>query len=145
MSRIEEYYKDFEKLQEEFHENMHEYPLFEEMIDEIYEKDIKEINDLLEKNDEYYLKKAINKLSSINNYIQDTSREIDKLYKEYDKNAKIWNNFDPLPVTDEVLYDMNSRLKKANELINGHSIDELKEANRIMKELIKEASNLNWK
>ena len=139
MSRIEEYYKDFEKLQEEFHENMHEYPLFEEMIDDIYENDIKEINELLEKNDEFYLKKAIQKLENINDYIKDTSKKIDKLYKEYDNNAKIWNEIGPLNTTNDILNDLNSRLKKANELINSHDIKDLIEANKIMEKLIKDA------
>lgn len=139
MATIDEYYRDFEKLQEEFHENMHDYPLFQEMIDEIYDKDIEEINSLLEKNDEYYLKKAIKKLENVNDYIKNTSREIDKLYSEYDQYAKYWNEIGLLNVSDSILNDMNSRLKKANELINCHNIGDIKEANRIMSSLIKEA------
>ena len=49
------YEKEFDKLQDEFHETIEHFPLFEEMIDNIYDKDIKEIEDLLLKDDEYYL------------------------------------------------------------------------------------------
>ena len=74
------YYKEFEKLQNEFHEVMHHYPLFSSMIDEIEKRDIREINDLLDKNDEYYLKSAIDKLKKLINYIKTTSENIkDKL------------------------------------------------------------------
>ena len=138
MTKINEYYHDFEKLQNEFHENMHDYPLFQEMIDEIYEKDISEINELLEKNDEFYLKKAISKLEDINKYIKDTSLEIDKLYKEYDQYARDWNEIGPLNVDDKVLNNLNNRLKRANELINSHNLNDIKEANKIMYNLLRE-------
>lgn len=139
MATIEEYYKDFEKLQERFHEYMHDYPLFQEIIDEIYDNDIEEINELLHKNDEYYLKKAISKLEDVNNYIKKTSMEIDKLYREYDSYAKYWNEIGPLNTSEDVLDDLNNRLKKANNLINSHNLKDIKEANKIMDTLIKEA------
>lgn len=139
MATIEEYYKDFEKLQETFHEYMHDYPLFQEMIDEIYDKDIEEINELLHKNDEYYLKKAIRKLEDLNDYIKDTSIEIDKQYKEYDSYAKYWNELGPLNTTEDVLENLNGKLRKANSLINSHSLKDIREANKIMASLIKEA------
>ena len=139
MAIIEEYYKDFEKLQERFHEYMHEYPLFQEMIDKIYDRDIEEIHELLEKNDEYYLKKAISKLDNLNDYIKETSEEIDKQYKKYDSYAREWNDIGPLNINEDVLNDLNSRLKKANKLINCHNLEDIKEANRIMHSLIKEA------
>ena len=79
------YYHEFEKLQEDFHEVMHDYPLFKEDIDKIYDVDIKEINELLEKNDEFYLKKAIRKLEDVIDYVKDTSTNIDKEYDEDDQ------------------------------------------------------------
>ena len=50
------YYHELEKLEKELHDVLHEYPLFKEMLDEIFDKDLKEIDELLEKNDEFYLK-----------------------------------------------------------------------------------------
>lgn len=141
MATIEEYHKDFEKLQERFHEYMHKYPLFEEMVDEIYEKDIKEIHEFLDKNDEYYLKKAIKKLENVNDYIKNTSLEIEKLYNEYDKYARIWNELSPLNVSNDILDVMNEKIKKANELIKKTNIKDIKEANKIIASLIKEAKS----
>ena len=40
-------FKEFEKLEKEFHDVMHEYPLFLETVDDIYDKDIKEINQII--------------------------------------------------------------------------------------------------
>lgn len=139
MATIEEYYKDFEKLQERFQEYMHKYPLFQEMIDKIYDEDIEEIHELLEKNDEYYLKKAITKLDDLNDYIKETSEEISRQYKKYDCYAKEWNEFGPLNIDEDSLLDLNQRLKKANNLINSHNLKDLKDANSIMNNLIKEA------
>ena len=138
MAIIDEYYKDFEKLQERFHEYLHKYPLFQEMIDNIYDKDIEEIYELLEKNDEYYLKKAIKKLDNLNDYIKETSEEIDREYKKYDNYAKHWNDIGPLNTSQNVLDDLNNRLQKANKLINNHNLSDIKEANEIMGKLIKE-------
>ena len=114
------YYHKFEKLQDEFHQTMHDFPLFSEMIDKIYDKDIKEINDLLEKNDEYYLKKAIDKIDRLIDYVKDTSESIDREYDKFDK--------------------LNKRVNKANELIKSHDLDDIKEANKIMEKLLNDVN-----
>lgn len=132
------YYKEFQKLQEEFHEVMHDYPLFEETIKDIEEKDIKEINELLEKNDEYYLKQAIRKLSDLIDFIKNTSTSIKEEYQKFDKLASIWEKIKITNVTDKELDIINDKVKEANQLINSHKLKDLKEANQILQRLIKE-------
>ena len=130
------YQKEFAKLSEEFHEVMHEYPLFSEMIDDIEEHDIKEINELLGKNDEFYLKKAIEKLKKLIEYIKKMSSSINKEYETFDKLAGIWEKLE-LKVSEEELKKINSQVKRANSLIKKHDLKSLVEANRIMEDLIK--------
>lgn len=132
------YYKEFQKLQDEFHEVMHDYPLFEETIKDIEEKDIKEINELLEKNDEYYLKQAIRKLSDLIDFIKNTSTSIKEEYQKFDKLASIWEKIKITNVTDKELDIINDKVKEANQLINSHKLKDLKEANQILQRLIKE-------
>ena len=43
--------KRVEELQKMIHENLHDYPLFQEMLDEIYDKKFPEIEKLLIKNE----------------------------------------------------------------------------------------------
>ena len=131
------YYNEFSKLQKEFHEVMHDYPLFIEDIKKIEERDIKEINELLEKNDEFYLKKAITKLKDLIKYITDTSNSIDKEYETFDKLAKRWEKIGLLNVSDSELAFINAKVKRANELIKSHDLSDLTDANKIMAELIK--------
>ena len=130
------YYKEFLKLEEEIHDVMHDYPLFKEDIQNIEEKDIKEINELLEKNDEFYLKKAIDKLKDLIEYIKKTSTSIDDEYHKFDKSASIWEKL-KFNVSDKELELINNEVKKANELIKSHRLKDLKEANNIMDKLIK--------
>ena len=132
------YYHEFEKKQEEFEEILHKYPLFQEMLDDLYEHDIKEINEFLEKNDEFYLKKALSKLDDIIKYIKDTSMSIDKEYEKFDLYAKNWEqmNFDEF--NQKELDKLNIKIEKANELIQSHDLKKIKEANKIMESLINE-------
>jgi len=132
------YYHEFEKKQEEFEEILHKYPLFQEMLDDLYEHDIKEINEFLEKNDEFYLKKALSKLDDIIKYIKDTSMSIDKEYEKFDLYAKTWEqmNFDEF--NQKELDKLNIKIEKANELIQSHDLKKIKEANKIMESLINE-------
>ena len=132
------YYNEFDKLQDEFHEVMHDYPLFQEMIDEIYDKDIKEINELLDKNDEFYLKKAISKLKNIIDYVKKTSKEIDNEYDKFDKLARTWEKIKFVNVEQSFLDNLNSKINKANELIKSHDLKDIIEANSIMEKIIKE-------
>ena len=135
---MEYYHQEFENLQEEFHEVVHDYPLFKETIDEIYDNDIKEINELLDKDDEYYLKKAISKLKDLIKYIKDTSKSIDLEYEKFDSLAKTWDKIRVVNDDNEFLDRINTKVNKANELIKSHDLEEIKEANKIMESLIKE-------
>lgn len=133
------YIHEFEKIEKEFHEVMHDYPLFKEDIDQIYDKSIKEINDLLEKNDEYYLKSAISKLKDIISYVKDTSTNIDKEYRIFDKLANEWQNIELTNISEERLNKLNDYVNKANLLIKSHDLSDIKEANKIMNSLLKES------
>ena len=132
------YYKEFEKLQKEFHDVMHDYPLFKEMIDDIELKNIKEINELLEKNDDFYLKKAISKLKDLIEYVKNTSKTIQNEYDKFDRSASIWEKIELVGVSEKELNEINSKVKKANELIKSHKVKDLIESNRILETLIKE-------
>ena len=132
------YHEEFLKVQEDFHEVMHDYPLFKETIDEIYDKDIKEINELLEKDDEFYLKKAISKLNDLIKYVKDTSESINSEYNKFDRLAKIWDKIRIVNDDDESLDKINSKVKQANTLIKSHDLHEIREANKIMESLIKD-------
>ena len=131
------YYKEFTKLQEEFYEVMNKYPLFSETIRDIEEIDIKEINELLEKNDEYYLKKAVSNLKDLIKYVKNTSTRINREYEKFDTLAKTWEKME-LKIIDQKELDLvNDQVTKANNLINSHNISDLTNANTIMEELIK--------
>ena len=132
------YYKKFSKLQEKFHDAMHDYPLFSEIIQDIEDKDIKEINELLARNDEYYLKKAIDKLERLIVYIKNTSESIQNEYDTFDKLAREWKKIKLADVSEKKLSDINDKIKKASLLINKHSLEDIKRANGIMMELIKD-------
>lgn len=131
------YLQEFEKLQEDFHDTLHDYPLFQEMLDKIFDEDIEEIKDLLDKNDEYYLKEAIRKLERLIDYIKDTSDNIKKEYNKFDTLAKKWKTKEFLNVTDKELDIINSKVIKANELIQSHDLGDIRNANKIMEELLK--------
>ena len=131
------YEEEFEKLQEEFHEVIEHFPLFSEMIDEIYDKKIPVINEWLEKNDEYYLKKAISELKSLISYVKDMSTKISKEYDLFDEMAKTWEKTKLSNVSDDELKKINQDIDKANRLIVEHNLDSIMEANKIMRELLK--------
>ena len=132
------YYHEFQKLQEEFEQVIHDYPLFSEMIDTIEEKNIKEINELLEKNDEYYLKKAIDELERLIEFIKNTSESIDKEYEKFNKLAKSWEKIEFINESQDYIDKLNNKINKANELINSHDLDDIKEANKIMENILKD-------
>ena len=133
------YYQKVNKLLEEFHEVMHDYPLFKEDIDLIENRDIKEINELLEKEEEFYLKKAISKLDDLIKYIKETSETINKEYSSFSKLVDIWDKIELHNIDDKELNNINNKVIKKNNLIRSHNIKDLVEANRIMDELIKTA------
>ena len=134
------YYKEFDKLNEELHEVMHDYPLFSEDIKELEEHEIKEINELLDKHDDFYFKKAIDKLKDLISYIKDISENIQKEYHTFDKLANVWEKVIIKDVTKEELDAINDEVKRANALIASHDIKNLREANKIMETLIKNNS-----
>ena len=131
------YYKEFEKLQKEFYDVMHDYPIFREDIDE-EEKKIKEINELLDKNDDFYFKKAIDKLKDLINYIKETSTNIQKQYDSFDKLVSVWNKIEITKASEKELKEINDQVKKANVLIKSHNLKDLIEANKILETLIKD-------
>ena len=128
------YIKEFEELKKDFREYLKKYPLFQEMIDDIFDIDIKEINELLEKNDLFYLKKAINKMKDLNNYIKDTSLDIDKQYNKFNE---LCNILDKINITNQDIDKANQMINKANNLIKSHNIKDLHEANQILEKIIK--------
>lgn len=128
------YIKEFEELKKDFREYLKKYPLFQEMIDDIFDIDIKEINELLEKNDLFYLKKAINKMKDLNNYIKDTSLDIDKQYNKFNE---LCNILDKINITNQDIDKVNNNINKANNLIKSHNIKDLHEANQILEKIIK--------
>lgn len=132
------YYNEFSKLKNDFYDVIRDYPLFLEMVRDIEDKDIKEINELLDKNDEYYLKKAIDKLERLIDYVKDTSKTIQKEYEKFDKLAREWEKIEIVDATEKDLKTINDKVKKTNTLINKHTINDLKQANEIMHNLIKD-------
>lgn len=132
------YLKEQEKLQEELHDVMHHYPLFSEMIDEIFEKDIRDINELLEKNDEYYLKEANKKLSNLIDYIKTTSTKISKEYSKFDDNAKKWEKVVIKNMDNDELEKINAKINEANELITHHDLSDIEMANKIMEKILRD-------
>lgn len=132
-----DYYIDrIEKLQDEFHETMEKYPLFGEMIDEIYDKDVKEINDLLEKNDEESLKGAVNKLETLIEYIQNTSTNIKKAYEAFDLMAKEWDQLDLSNLNEKNVQSLNEKVSLAGKLIMEHDIKSIMEANKMLSDVL---------
>ncbi len=131
------YYHELEDIKKDFYDTLHDYPLFQEDVDEIFEHDIKEVNDLLDKNDEFYLKKAIRKLKDLIDYIKETNKEIKKEYALFDKYAKEWENSYIDSISQEELTKINSEISKANELIKSHSLKDICEANKKMENVLK--------
>ena len=133
------------ELEKKIHENLQDYPLFKEILDDIYDKRIPEIDKLLIKNEEFYYREAIKKLINLNDYIVETSKDIDKQFKLYDKQATEWNKYVYINADRSIVEDMNEKSKKANRLINSHKVSDLHEANKIMHELINKAKYFNNK
>ena len=137
--------KRIEELQDKLHENLHDYPLFQEILDDIYDKRIPEIEKLLYKNEEFYYREAINKLIKLNDYIKETSKDIDKQFKLFDKQATEWNKYNYINAEQYIVDMMNEKSHKANRLIKSHKVSDLHEANKIMHELIEKAKYFNNK
>lgn len=136
---MEKLWQEFEKLQEEFHKIIENYPILEEDFQKIYEEDLEEMEELLDKNDEYYLKKAISKLSDLNEYIKDMSLDTQNLFNEYDKLTKIWEELVIIKeISNDKLDKINNLSKKSSILINKQNYHDVKEAVNLIREAIKE-------
>lgn len=131
------YNHEFEELHEEFEDTISNYPLFKEMIDDIYDKDIKEINSWLEKNDEFYLKKANSKLKEIIKYVKDTSTKINDLYQEYSNLASLWEKSSVSSLNQGEIDKLNNQINIANEYIHKHDMDSIEYAIKVMKDVLK--------
>ena len=128
------YIKEFNELEKDFEETLKKYPLFQEMIDDIFDIDIKEINELLEKNDLFYLKKAISKMKDLIKFIKDTSLDIDKQYNKFNDLCK---KLDKINIKNQDIDKVNNNINKANNLIKSHNVKDLYEANIILEKIIK--------
>lgn len=135
---MEELWQEFEKLQEEFHETIENYPLLEGDIDEIFDNDIKEIEELLDKNDEYYLKKAITKLKDLIDYIKDLSYKTDCAFKKYNQLAERWNSTEiKNKIDNQLLSKINSDILKSNELIQSKQFEDVNKAVQLFQDALK--------
>lgn len=130
---------DFNKLQEEFHETIENYPILEEDFNNIFDKEIKEIEELLDKNDEYYLKKAISKLEDLIKNIKDMSNDIKNIFNKYDSLTKVWNSMKITKEISSTLLDkINNQVKKSHDLINNKNYQDVKEAYKLLNKAIEE-------
>ena len=131
--------KDFNELQEEFHETIENYPILEDDFNDIFNYDIKEIEELLDKNDEYYLKKAISKLEDLIKYIKEMSEDIQDIFNKYDSLTKIWNELEiKKEISSNTLDKINKQVKLSNELINRKNYKDIKEAYKLLNKAVKE-------
>lgn len=131
--------KDFNKLQEEFHETIENYPILEDDFNNIFDNDIKEIEELLDKNDEYYLKKANSKLEDLIKNIKEMSEDIKDIFDKYDSLTKIWNSLIiKKEISERTLDKINKQVSKSNELITRKNYKDVKEAYKLLNISVKE-------
>lgn len=136
---MEKLWIELENLQEEFHETIENYPILEEDFNKIFDKDLKEIEELLDKNDEYYLKKAISNLEDLIKYIKDMSFDIKNLFNQYDKLTKIWEDLEiKKEISESKLRKINNLVRKSTDLINSHNYKDVKESINLFELAIKE-------
>lgn len=130
---------DFNKLQEEFHETIETYPILEDDFNKIFDNDIKEIEELLDCNDEYYLKKAISKLEDLIKKIKEMSEDIKNIFDKYDSLTKTWNELEiKSEISSSLLDKINNQVKKSHELINKKNFKDVKEAYKLLNKSIEE-------
>ena len=130
---------DFNSLQEEFHETIENYPILEDDFNNIYDNDIKEIEELLDYNDEYYLKKAISKLEDLIKEIKVMSANIKMIFDKYDVLTKIWNEMEiKKEINSKTLDKINNQVKKSHELIMKKNYDDVNSAYNLLNKSIEE-------
>ena len=131
--------KEFNQLQEEFHETIENYPILEDDFNNIFDRDIKEIEELIDKNDEYYLKKANSKLEDLIVYVKEMSEDIKDIFNKYDSLTKIWNNLEvKKEISQSILDNINKQVKLSNELIIRKNYSDIKEAYKLLNKSVKE-------
>jgi len=136
---MDSFVDEFNKLQEEFHETIENYPILEDDFSEIYDNDIKEIEELIDRNDEYYLKKAISKLEDLIKKIKEMSKDIEKLFDKYDLLTKTWNDLEIKREINQTLLDkINNQVKKSHELIIKKNFKDVNEAYKLLSRAIEE-------
>lgn len=130
---------DFNSLQEEFHETIENYPILEDDFNNIYDNDIKEIEELLDYNDEYYLKKAISKLEDLIKEIKVMSVNTKMIFDKYDVLTKIWNEMEiKKEINSKTLDKINNQVKKSHELIMKKNYDDVNNAYNLLNKSIEE-------
>ena len=136
---MEELFLEFEKKQEEFHEVIEKHPLLIDDLNKIFDEDIEEIGKLLDKDDEYYLKKAIKNLTYLIEDVKEISTKTKKAFKRYEELTKIWGSIEINDkITEKTLNKLNDNVAMANELITGTNLKSAEEAVIIFEKTIKE-------
>ena len=70
--------------------------------------------------------------------IKKTSESIDDEYQKFDRLARIWEKENVLNVPQEKLDQINDKIARCNRLIESHDLNDLKEANKLMEEVLEE-------
>lgn len=136
---MEKLIDEFARLQEEFHETMENNPILNDDFDYIMNILIAEIEELIAKNDEYYLKKANDKLEDIIKNVKEMSLDIKKIFIKYDKDSSKWNKIEIRDnVPKKVLEHLNEKVMEANRLITAKNYHDVKEASILLDKALKE-------
>lgn len=56
---MEKLFEELSKLEEKFKDTVEHYPLLHSQVDYVFDKKVPEIEELIDKNDEFYLKKLL--------------------------------------------------------------------------------------
>lgn len=135
----DDYYKIISDKQKELDDAFDNYPVFNEKLKSIEKYELKTINEYVNQDDTYSLKKAINLIDDLIKDIISTSLGIDECYKEYDSLSREWSKINELDTSQEEVDKINEKLHECNELIQSHELDDLKDACSGLRSLIKEA------
>ena len=136
---MESLINDFDKLQEEFHETIENYPILEDDFNKMFDNDIKEIEELIDCNDEYYLKKANSKLETMIKEIKKMSKDIKDIFDKYNSLTIIWNNLQiESEISEKVLNRINKQVKTSYELITKKNYKDVEEAYKLLSKSIEE-------
>ena len=128
---------EFNKLEEELHHTMENYPLLKDDI-EIYSNRINKIEEMMNDSEEYYLGSINDQIKEIINDIKVRSEKTEKLYNEYQKLARIWEELEiNKDIGENELDKINNSIKEANELITSDKYSDIIRAIEILEEQIK--------